>query len=139
MSSYFASLLLWQNPDKKWFGKERFYCLLLSCLSLGRSDRKLEAGTRAETTDKHCLLALFSCIAQLAFFYIPSPHAQGWHFPHWAHLLMKTTHNHAHKSSRLLTSGRDSYSIEISLSHMMTVCLKLPKLNEQSPQNVSVI
>lgn len=101
-----------------------------------------EDGSRNWSRDhwQTLLTGLILLYCSTCFLLYPKPSCPGMAFSTLGTsvILMRTTQNHAPKSSRLLTSGKDNYSIEIFLSHLMTICLKLPKLNQQSPQNESV-
>lgn len=78
-ATYICFLFLWPKPT--WKGKGLFQVMLENPLLRefrgGTQGMNLEAGTETNTMGKHCLLACFSSLAQLAFLENPGPPARG--------------------------------------------------------------
>lgn len=111
------------ETDQKQPGKERVssYSSQVTGHYWGKPGRKLEAGTKAETTEEYCLLAFFPCLVQPAF---PGPLPGGgavlWVLPHQENAAQTC------QQSRLMEGTPQLRA----LSQMTGVCIKVTKTNQ---------
>lgn len=109
-----------------WGGKGLYgFCVLISAQHQGQ---ELKAGTKAEATEEHRLLAYWG-LTQPAFLYNSRRPAQGWHCPHWSvpfHSIVNQ--ENVPKDVSTGQSGGGYPSLESPSSQMSLACVQTEKL-----------